>query len=174
MADPLAHAPAVAGRRGDGRLMCRRVESRAAHRGPCRPGVYSHGRTGGYIAFFHGPRLLLFNSVVAVAVATTAVLRLAHEANIATAASALWINTFLNVSVPLGIWGMSRAMGTYAQRSEEDDLTGLLNRRAFTDAVSNRLANPPAAHTHLAVVMVDLDNFKRVNDTHGHLAPFSA
>ena len=126
--------------------------------------------TGGYIAFFHGPRLLLFNSVVAVAVATTAVLRLAHEANIATAASALWINTFLNVSVPLGIWGMSRAMGTYAQRSEEDDLTGLLNRRAFTDAVSNRLANPPAAHTHLAVVMVDLDNFKRVNDTHGHLA----
>jgi len=61
-------------------------------------------------------------------------------------------------------------MGTYVQRSEEDDLTGLLNRRAFTDAVSNRLANPPPAHSHLAVVMVDLDNFKRINDTHGHLA----
>jgi diguanylate cyclase (GGDEF)-like protein len=126
--------------------------------------------TGGYIAFFHGPKLLLFNGVVAAAVTGTAVVRLAHEANIATAASALWINTFINLSVPLGIWGMSRALGTYVQRSEEDPLTGLLNRRAFTDAVGNRLANPPAAHTRLAVVMVDLDNFKRINDTHGHLA----
>ncbi|OBI87648.1 GGDEF domain-containing protein [Mycobacterium sp. 1245805.9] len=126
--------------------------------------------TGGYIAFFHGPKLLLFNGVVTVGVTVTAVARLAHEANIATAASALWINAFLNLSVPLGIWGMSRAMGTYVQRSEEDPLTGLLNRRAFTDAVCHRLANPPQAHTHLAVVMVDLDNFKRINDTHGHLA----
>lgn len=125
---------------------------------------------GGYIAFFHGPRLMLFNSVVAATVATTAVLRLAHEANMATAASALWINVFLNMSVPLGIWGMVRAMGTYARRSEEDGLTGLLNRRAFTDAVRHRLQNPPPAHTHLAVVMVDLDNFKSINDTHGHAA----
>jgi diguanylate cyclase (GGDEF)-like protein len=126
--------------------------------------------TGGYIAFYHGPKLLLFNSVVAAAVAATAVLRLAHETNIATAASALWIVTFLNLSVPLGIWGMSRAMGMYVQRSEEDALTGLLNRRAFADAVSSRVANPPPAHTHLAMLMVDLDNFKRINDTHGHLA----
>ncbi|OBA72043.1 hypothetical protein A5641_08900 [Mycobacterium sp. 1554424.7] len=126
--------------------------------------------TGGYIALFHSPKLLVFNGLVAIAVTVTAVVRLAYEANIATAASALWINVFLNLSVPLGIWGMSRAMGTYVQRSEEDPLTGLLNRRAFTDAVGNRLANPPPAHTHLAVVMVDLDNFKRINDTHGHLA----
>ena len=124
--------------------------------------------TGGYIAFFHSPRLLLFNGIVAVTVAGTAVLRLVHEANIATAASALWVINFLNLSIPLAIWGMSRAMGMYVQRSEEDALTGLLNRRAFTDAVSNRLANAPTAHTHLAVVMVDLDNFKRINDTHGH------
>jgi diguanylate cyclase (GGDEF)-like protein len=126
--------------------------------------------TGGYIAFMHSPKLLLFNGVVAVTVVITAVLRLAHEANFATAASAFWLSTFLNLSVPLGIWGMSRAMGMYALRSEEDALTGLLNRRAFTDAVRHRLTNPPPAHTHLAVVMVDLDNFKRINDTHGHSA----
>jgi diguanylate cyclase (GGDEF)-like protein len=126
--------------------------------------------TGGYIAFFHSPKLLLFNGTVALAVVTAAVLRLAHEHNPATAASAFWINAFLNLSVPLGIWGISRAMEMYAQRSEVDALTGLLNRRAFTDVVSNRLANPPPAHAHLAVAMVDLDNFKRINDTHGHLA----
>ena len=63
---------------------------------------------------------------------------------------------------------MARAMAGYERRSEEDALTGLLNRRAFSEVVGDRLANPPLAHTHLAVVMVDLDKFKRINDTHGH------
>ncbi len=126
--------------------------------------------TGGYIAFFHRPKILLFNGTVAVAITTTAVLRLAREADIASVAAAFWLILFLNLSVPLAIWGMSQAIGLYAQRSERDPLTGLLNRRAFTDAVSTRLAYPPPAHTHLAVVMVDLDDFKRINDTHGHAA----
>jgi diguanylate cyclase (GGDEF)-like protein len=125
--------------------------------------------TGSYIALFHGPRLLVFN-VVAVAVTTAAVLRLTQEANVASAASAFWLNTFLNLWLPLGVWGISRAMGTYALRSQEDSLTGLLNRRAFTEVVSSRLTNPPPEHSHLAVVMVDLDNFKRINDTLGHSA----
>lgn len=123
---------------------------------------------GSYIAFFHGPRLHLYNGSLAVVVTSAAVLRLARETNVATAASAFWVNALLNLSVPLGIWMMSCAMETYVQRSEQDSLTGLLNRRAFTDAVRNRLANPTSAHTHLAVVMVDLDNFKSINDTHGH------
>jgi diguanylate cyclase len=123
---------------------------------------------GGYIAFFHSPRLLLFNCVAAAAFATAAALRLSREVDIATAASAFWVINFLNLSFPLAIWGMSRAMGRYVQRSTEDALTGLLNRRAFNDAISRHLANPPPAHTHLAVVMVDLDDFKRINDTHGH------
>jgi diguanylate cyclase (GGDEF)-like protein len=125
---------------------------------------------GGYVAFFHGPKLIVFNSVVAAAVTTTAVLRLSHETIIATAASALWINVFINLSVPLAISGMLRAMRTYIQRSENDALTGLLNRQAFTQAVGDRLTDPPSGHTHLAVVMLDLDNFKRINDTHGHSA----
>jgi len=124
--------------------------------------------TGGYIAFFHSPRLLLLNGGLAAAIATLTFLRLSREADIATAASAFWVMNFLNVSVPVAIWGISRAMSRYAQRCDEDALTGLLNRRAFTEAVTNRVAVPPPVHTHLAVVMVDLDNFKRVNDTHGH------
>ncbi|BBZ46709.1 GGDEF domain-containing protein [Mycobacterium parmense] len=126
--------------------------------------------TGGYMAFFHSLRLLLVNALVATVLAATVVLRLAIEVNVATAVSALWVINFVNLSIPLAIWGISQAMGLYAQRSEEDALTGLLNRRAFTAAVAVRLANPPQAHTHLAVVMIDLDNFKRINDTHGHPA----
>ena len=125
---------------------------------------------GGYVAFFHGPKLIVFNSALAAGVITVAVLRLAHGTTIATAAAALWISAFLNLSVPLGISGMLRAMRVYVQRSENDALTGLLNRQAFTRAVGNRLADPPSGHTHLAVVMLDLDNFKRINDTQGHSA----
>ncbi len=68
------------------------------------------------------------------------------------------------------IWGISQAMGTYVERAERDPLTGLLNRRAFTDAVAVRLVDHHPEHTHLAVMMLDLDDFKRVNDTHGHSA----
>jgi diguanylate cyclase (GGDEF)-like protein len=126
--------------------------------------------TGGYIALFHGPRLLIVNVLVAAATATYAVLRLADEADFASATAAFWLILFPNFSVPLIIWGMSQAMGTYVQRAEQDPLTGLLNRRAFTEAVPVRLVNRDAAHTHLAVMMLDLDDFKRINDTHGHSA----
>jgi hypothetical protein len=113
------------------------------------------------MAFLHQPKILLFNTMVALAITTTAVVRLDRETDIAAAATAFWIISFLNLSVPLSIWGTSQAMSWYARRSEQDPLTGLLNRRAFADAVITRLAYPPPAHTHLAVAMVDLDDFKK-------------
>jgi diguanylate cyclase len=113
---------------------------------------------------------LLLNWLVVAVTATTAVLRLANETNFATAAAAFWLIWYPNFSVPLIIWGVSQAMGTYVERADHDALTGLLNRRAFTEAVAARLLNHHPAHTHLAVMMLDIDNFKRVNDTYGHSA----
>jgi diguanylate cyclase (GGDEF)-like protein len=124
--------------------------------------------TGAYSVIFHRRRVVLFHGLVAAAITIGAVARLADEVSIAAATSAFWLINFVNVSVLLGAWGMSRAVGGYERRSEEDALTGLLNRRAFTETVSNHLASPPPTHTHLTVVMLDLDNFKRINDTHGH------
>jgi diguanylate cyclase len=124
--------------------------------------------TGAYTAIFHRRQLVVFHGVAAVAIAIGAVVRVAREVSVGAAISAFLVINFVNVSVLLGAWGMSRAIGGYAQRAEEDPLTGLLNRRAFTEIVSNLLAHPPRGHTHLSVLMMDLDNFKRINDTHGH------
>lgn len=126
--------------------------------------------TGGYIGLFHSARLLILNFTLAMAIAIVATTRLANETDIMTATEAFSLIWLLNVAVPLAIRGTSRAMGEYAIRSDEDPLTGLLNRRGFIDAIHARLADPSPAATHLTVLMVDLDNFKLVNDTHGHAA----
>jgi diguanylate cyclase (GGDEF)-like protein/PAS domain S-box-containing protein len=52
--------------------------------------------------------------------------------------------------------------------SRRDPLTDLLNRRAFFDQVGRRLAHDRRTGRQGALVYVDLDNFKPVNDVHGH------
>ena len=50
-----------------------------------------------------------------------------------------------------------------------DDLTRLANRRQFETALTNELALAKAHGTTLGFILVDLDRFKSLNDTHGHL-----
>lgn len=52
--------------------------------------------------------------------------------------------------------------------SRHDTLTGLPNRRMFFDVLQQAIARAGQAGTQLAVMFVDLDNFKDVNDSHGH------
>jgi len=51
-----------------------------------------------------------------------------------------------------------------------DGLTGIPNRRHFADALARDLARSQRHARPLALVLFDIDHFKRVNDTHGHLA----
>jgi diguanylate cyclase (GGDEF)-like protein len=52
--------------------------------------------------------------------------------------------------------------------SETDMLTGLLNRRALNDAAIRALAPPDGGARAIAVILLDIDNFKAINDTLGH------
>lgn len=52
--------------------------------------------------------------------------------------------------------------------SRTDDLTGLLNRRAFAEEVGRRFSHLQRMGRCGALLYVDLDNFKQVNDVHGH------
>ncbi|HEX4341449.1 MAG TPA: response regulator [Polyangiaceae bacterium] len=58
----------------------------------------------------------------------------------------------------------------FRQRAHEDPLTGLLTRAAFSDIVGQRLAECARRKRPLSISLLDLDLFKQVNDTHGHLA----
>jgi diguanylate cyclase (GGDEF)-like protein len=53
-------------------------------------------------------------------------------------------------------------------QAQTDSLTGLLNHRAYHERLLNALQEASRTHRPVAVLMLDIDNFKRVNDVHGH------
>ncbi|HSW11550.1 MAG TPA: diguanylate cyclase [Solimonas sp.] len=56
------------------------------------------------------------------------------------------------------------------QLATTDALTGLANRRIFSERLEYELKRTQRSGVPLSLVMIDLDHFKRINDTHGHQA----
>jgi diguanylate cyclase (GGDEF)-like protein/PAS domain S-box-containing protein len=56
------------------------------------------------------------------------------------------------------------------RQATHDPLTGLANRDLFAQRVEQRLTTPAGRDRHHAVILVDLDDFKTVNDSLGHAA----
>jgi diguanylate cyclase (GGDEF)-like protein len=56
------------------------------------------------------------------------------------------------------------------QQATRDALTGLWNRAMILEILDRELARTSREGHPLAVIMADLDHFKDINDTHGHLA----
>jgi diguanylate cyclase (GGDEF)-like protein len=53
-------------------------------------------------------------------------------------------------------------------RAATDALTGLPNNRAVQDTIRRMVAQASRSVMHLSAVLLDLDHFKRINDTYGH------
>lgn len=55
------------------------------------------------------------------------------------------------------------------QLAQTDPLTQLLNRRALTERITAEMERALRYDSTMALLMIDLDHFKKVNDTYGHL-----
>lgn len=56
------------------------------------------------------------------------------------------------------------------ERSDKDTITGLLLRRAFSEHLTGMIAEAQRTNSGFSVCLLDVDHFKKVNDTYGHLA----
>lgn len=54
-------------------------------------------------------------------------------------------------------------------RSPEDELTGLIKKREFEKKLSREISKAKRSGDHIEICFVDLDGFKTLNDTYGHL-----
>jgi diguanylate cyclase (GGDEF)-like protein len=61
-----------------------------------------------------------------------------------------------------------RPIDRLQREAAEDPLTGLLNRRSFDDLATRRFVMSRRQDTPLTAIMIDIDNFKPINDEHGH------
>ena len=57
---------------------------------------------------------------------------------------------------------------TLQDQALKDPLTGLFNRRHLNDCLDREIHRADRGHQKLSVFMIDIDYFKRFNDTHGH------
>lgn len=55
-------------------------------------------------------------------------------------------------------------------QTQVDSLTGLFNRRAFDKKIQEEFERSKRYHNSLSVLLLDIDNFKTINDTYGHPA----
>lgn len=71
------------------------------------------------------------------------------------------------------VWALAQqldaARAAAARAAGLDELTGLLNRHGLAMRVGPLVRAAARAGEHVSVVVADVDHFKRVNDTHGHL-----
>ena len=58
---------------------------------------------------------------------------------------------------------------TIQRQAVTDELTGLFNHRRFQEVMAAEVERDAALRQELGLIMLDIDNFKRVNDTYGHL-----
>jgi diguanylate cyclase (GGDEF)-like protein len=133
-------------------------------------GCIAFATIGAYFAFFHSTGVVLYNFVIAASVGLVLAVRLTLDGHPVLGVVDLLLVLQVNIAMPLAIWALVNAMSVDLLDSDRDPLTGLYNRRSFEHKTIGLLVARDASHTYLTVAVVDLDSFKALNDTYGHLA----
>jgi diguanylate cyclase (GGDEF)-like protein len=89
---------------------------------------------------------------------------------VALLAAAVWAAMRLRVAAALEATNRELAVANTRLRalSYIDGLTGVANRRRFDEALEEACASAAEEREPVSLVLLDLDHFKRLNDTHGH------
>ncbi len=75
----------------------------------------------------------------------------------------------IGFAVAWKIW-RHRGMGLFIAEARTDIVTGLKNRRAFNEELSRLFAQRQRQGGRFSLLMIDIDDFKNLNDTHGHMS----
>ena len=78
-----------------------------------------------------------------------------------------FVDEELHVRLALNI-EILEMMSRIKEIANKDYLTGIYNRRYFFDAGEKLYQNAKSGHITLTAAMIDIDHFKKINDTHGH------
>ncbi len=81
-----------------------------------------------------------------------------------------WVRFLFFLVISLLLSTLRDRLAEETRMARTDNLTGLLNSRAFMEQLTHDLALNARSRSTLTVVYIDLDNFKAVNDSDGHLA----
>ncbi|MCX7628143.1 MAG: sensor domain-containing diguanylate cyclase [Methylophilaceae bacterium] len=87
----------------------------------------------------------------------------------------LFLNLGISLAITLVVVALThRVIGHYQRRLEEmathDKLTGLANRQAFDVVAEHAIKAADRSGDPLSAMLIDIDFFKKINDTHGHVA----
>lgn len=84
--------------------------------------------------------------------------------------SRLYIALLLTVLASIGFWAyrVKRSQMSFMRMARRDGLTGIFNRQHFVASAERQLQYCEKSARVAGLIVIDLDNFKTVNDTHGH------
>jgi diguanylate cyclase (GGDEF)-like protein len=87
-----------------------------------------------------------------------------------TVSVAIGTLTVMMISLGIVLLAKERTDATLKALALQDGLTGILNRRAIMERLCEEIERARRTERPLAIVMLDIDHFKTINDQYGHLA----